>query len=89
MSEPEEPYVEYSDSMEYHLPEPWERSPRDTSGKPTGNDYQRLLSEAVSGCEFTPSVIHGMPAKRQGSALHISYDNAIELLWGTDDYQRL
>lgn len=82
MSEQEEPFEESSGFMESPLPEPWERSPRNTSESPTGSEFQRQITEAVSGSEFTDTTVHGIPMRRQGKALHISYDQAIQFVWG-------
>ncbi|HET7639930.1 MAG TPA: hypothetical protein VFK47_14475 [Ktedonobacteraceae bacterium] len=85
MSEPDEPYEDSSDYTEYPLPGPLERSPQNTSEKPTESDFQMMFREAVSGSEFhdvlSPA---GIPLRKQGSQLRVSYDQALQLLWGDD-----
>lgn len=82
MSELDEQYEVSSDYMESPLPGPLERSPRDTSEKPIESDYQSLFRQAISDSEFSDSTSPaGIPLRRSGKQLHISYDQALKILW--------
>lgn len=86
MSELDEQYEDSSDYTESPPPEQSARSPRDTSGSPTGNALQRLLNQAVGSSEYREDYLPGgIPVRRPGRQLHVSYDNAMNLLWGDDD----
>jgi hypothetical protein len=82
MSEPAEQFEDFSDYTESPLPGPLERSPRDTSERSTGSDFQEMLKSAISNTEFTDTYSpSGLPLRRQGKQLHINYDQAMQFLW--------
>jgi hypothetical protein len=64
-------------------PPPGSSMPRllPSSGKQPGTPYQNRVTDAVTGSEFTDSVESGIPIRRKGSPLKISYDQAMEYLW--------
>ncbi len=83
MNEQDEPYEDSSDYMEYPQQEQSARLPQGTSENPTESDFQRTLRQAISGSQFHDSYLpSGIPIRRRGSALHISYDQSLEMLWG-------
>lgn len=85
MNEPEELFEDSSDYTESPRPGPLDRSPRNTSGRGIGSDFQEVLKSAVSETEFRDGHLpSGLPVRRQGTSLHISYDNALEFIWGDD-----
>lgn len=78
--EPDEPFVESSDSSDCPPPASWMRQPQELSGRPIGTPFQEQVMDAVTGSEFVDSVQFGQPIRRRGEALHISYDQALEYL---------
>jgi hypothetical protein len=81
MSEPDEQYEDSSELGESPLPGPLERSPRDTSERPRGTEFQRAVAEAIESTEFQDTWSHGIPLRRGGRQLHISYDDSMRMLW--------
>lgn len=87
MNELDDQYEDSSELGEYPLPGPLESGPRDTSERPTGSDFQRLVHQAIDESEFIDSWSHGIPLRRGGKQLRISYDDAVRMVW--DEPQRL
>lgn len=82
MNEQDEPYEDSSDYTEYLPQEQSARSLHDTSVNPIESDFQKTLRQAISGSQFHDSILpSGIPIRRKGSALHIPYDQALQLLW--------
>lgn len=79
-SEPSEPYELSSDLGAPPPPASSMRGPLDSSGRPTGTEFQQNLMDAVCGSEFHEGFEFGVPIRRRGEALHISYDQALEYL---------
>lgn len=82
--EPDGPYEASSDSSDYPRQASWMRQPQELSGRPTGTPFQEQVMNAVTGSEFNESTQFGLPLRRPGDALHISYDNALEYLGMTN-----
>jgi hypothetical protein len=77
---PDEPSEPSSDSGDYPPPDWWTQPPQELSGRPTGTPFQEQVMDAVTGSEFVDSTQFGLPLRRRGEALHISYDQALEYL---------
>lgn len=89
MTPREEPYEVSSDSTDYPRPGGSDPSPRRSSGSLGGTEYQKMVADAISSSEFHDSYVGGIPIRRQGRGLHLSYESALEMLgWsgGSDGY---
>lgn len=86
-SEPAGPSEEPSEPGACPLPDSWTSPQPEHWGRPTGTPYQSRLMDAVAGSEHHDSLEFGVPTRRHGEALKISYDQAMEFLWPSDgDY---
>jgi hypothetical protein len=71
----------YAASSGYAASLPLEEStsgPQQRLASPTG--IGRLVADAMQSSEFSESAVGGMPIRRQGQGLHLSYGDALELL---------